>query len=363
MLPRCTKILLLTLSLACGDDDLAPDAGPNPDASNGDTAALVDAGREDVPMDVPADIPPDIPPDTFDAGPPCEGPPGLYRIPQCTELAEGVRAYSPHYWLWSDGADKERYISLPAGEVIDTTDPDNWIYPVGTRVWKTFLVGGVRIETRLLEKYAEGSGFDSWTTQTFAWNEAQDFVEEVMGGRENALGTDHDIPDRNACIRCHGQTGRLDFLTSFTAIQLNHDDAGFSLAELNDEGWLSENIDIAAAVIPGTQEESDALGYLHANCGNCHGNALAPSGLSMWVNVGIDTVDDTATYMTGVGVPSLRIDGEATIRIVPGDSALSVAFRRMQSRMMNLQMPPIGTEAVDDVGSLTVQTWIDGLEE
>ncbi|MFK8000133.1 MAG: hypothetical protein AB8H86_11095 [Polyangiales bacterium] len=360
MLIRCTGLILLTLALACGDDDSPIDGGPSDAAS--DSAALLDGGLEDVPSDTPPDIPLDVPPDTFDAGPPCEGPPGLYRTPQCTELADGVRAYSPNYWLWSDGVDKERFIFLPEGELIDTSDPNNWIYPVGTRVWKTFIVDGVRIETRLLEKYEEGSGFDSWNTLTYAWNEAQDAVVEVNGGLENALGTDHDIPSRGQCIQCHGQTGRTDFLTSFTAIQLNHDDAGFSLAELNDEGWLSEPIDVAAAVVPGTPEESAALGYLHANCGNCHGNRLAPSGLSMWVDVGLDDVEETATYTTAVGVPSLRLDGDATVRIVPGDSAQSVAFRRMQSRMVGLQMPPIGTELVDDEGSLEVQTWIDGLE-
>lgn len=361
MLIRSTGLLLLTLSLACGDDDSPSDGGPS-DAVSVDSG-LLDGSPEDTPQDTPPDIPLDVPPDTFDAGPACDGPPGLYRAPHCTELADGVRAYSPNYWLWSDGVDKERFIALPEGGLIDTSDPNNWIYPVGTRVWKNFIVDGLRIETRLLEKYEEGSGFDSWNTLTYVWNEAQDAVEEVNGGLENALGTDHDIPTRGMCIQCHGQTGRTDFLTSFTAIQLNHDDAGFSLAELNDEGWLSEPISIRDAVIPGTPEESDALGYLHANCGNCHGNRLAPSGLSMWVDVGLDSVEDTATYMTAVGVPSLRLDGDATVRIVPGDSAASVAFRRMQSRMVGLQMPPIGTEVVDDEGSLEVQTWIDGLEE
>lgn len=81
----------------------------------------------------------------------------------------------------------------------------------------------------------------------------------------------------------------------------------------------------------------------------------------MWISVGSDNVEETSTYRTAVGVPSLRIDGDATVRIVPGDADQSVAFRRMQSRALNLQMPPIGTEFVDDEGSEIVRTWIDGL--
>ena len=43
--------------------------------------------------------------------------------------------------------------------LIDGTDEMAWTFPVGTKFWKEFSVGGVRIETRLLEKRGPGSVF------------------------------------------------------------------------------------------------------------------------------------------------------------------------------------------------------------
>ena len=84
-----------------------------------------------------------------DGGPAtCEGPPGLYvGGGDCTELAEGVRPFHPRYPLWSDDADKERFIYLPPGTQIDTTLPDRWEFPMGTRLYKPF--SRMRVSRRL----------------------------------------------------------------------------------------------------------------------------------------------------------------------------------------------------------------------
>ena len=67
----------------------------------------------------------------------------LARVP--TRLSEtGIASgqpYTPNFALWSDGAAKERWLSLPAGTEIDTSDPDDWRFPDGTRAWKQFAVG------------------------------------------------------------------------------------------------------------------------------------------------------------------------------------------------------------------------------
>ena len=40
--------------------------------------------------------------------------------------------------LWADYATKQRWILLPPGTKIDATDPNEWVFPVGTKVWKEF---------------------------------------------------------------------------------------------------------------------------------------------------------------------------------------------------------------------------------
>src|SRR5688572_2248112 len=62
---------------------------------------------------------------------------GLY-LSDMTTLGPGVRPFEPGHELWSDAAEKKRWIALPEGEAIDTSDMDYWDYPIGTRLWKEF---------------------------------------------------------------------------------------------------------------------------------------------------------------------------------------------------------------------------------
>ena len=157
-------------------------------------------------------------------------------------------------------------------------------------------------------------------------------------------------------------------VNGFTAIQLNHAEAGVRLEDLATEGRLSDPIDLDAARIPGDEVTSDALGYLHANCGNCHGDAVAPppSGLLMWVRVGVETPEDTDTYTTVVGIPSVRTFPEAPLRVAPADPDHSVVLLRMGSRDAlgdepGLQMPPTASDILDPVGLAAVRAWIESL--
>ncbi len=48
---------------------------------------------------------------------------GLYRSGSTSEVAPQNWPYSPQYPLWSDGALKRRWISLPLGTTIDASNP------------------------------------------------------------------------------------------------------------------------------------------------------------------------------------------------------------------------------------------------
>ena len=347
-------LLILFVSPACGDD------------SGSDSTLVDDAGIDaNPPMEdlaVPEDffVPEDEGPP--DLGLPCDGPPGLYVDPECSVLADDVESYDPRYWLWSDGTDKHRFVSLPEGAAIDTTDPDNWIYPVGTRLWKTFLTadGSTKLETRYFEKLADGAGPDFWDMRTFVWNASQDGVSEVLGGMENVLGTDHDIPSMSECIQCHASPGRIDVINGFSAIQLNHLGSEVSLDSLNRSGRLTTPIDLAAARVPsgGDSRYAAALGYLHANCGMCHGNAGARAGMKLWSRVGVGSFAESNVATTAVGVPGIWAMMGATARIEPGRPDQSSTHIRMSSRDPLVQMPPIGTEVVDEDGLRILRDFI-----
>jgi hypothetical protein len=62
---------------------------------------------------------------------------GLYADTAAGTLAPGVSAFTPQFALWSDASTKQRWLYLPPDSKIDTTDMDNWVYPVGTKFWTT----------------------------------------------------------------------------------------------------------------------------------------------------------------------------------------------------------------------------------
>lgn len=285
---------------------------------------------------------------------------GLYVDTAQGTLAAGVQPYEPNFVLWSDGAEKKRWVKLPAGSTIDTTDMDYWVYPVGTKLWKEFKVGGKRIETRLLEKIAAP---DQWKMVAYQWKADQTDAVAVPDGVKDAAGTQHDIPSKNDCDTCHGKM--KDRALSFSAIQLSHSKAGVTLGQLIASGSLSAP-PAGNFTLPGSAAEQQALGYLHANCGNCHNDqsfVFSLIDMRLWLDTtALGAVTDTPTYKTTVNKPLAAANSTtSTARIVPGKSSESDVFFRMNERGTLTQMPPVGSEVVDATGLGTVKNWIDAL--
>ena len=283
---------------------------------------------------------------------------GLYVAGSTEQVAPGVVPYTPQFPLWSDGADKQRWILLPAGTQIDTGDLDDWRFPDGTRLWKQFSVDGVRIETRLLEK--RGPRDDDWVAISYVWDAGgRDAIAAPLGALD-ALATGHDVPAAGECVACHG--GRRSFALGFSAIQLAHDaPAGeLDLAGLVQGGRLSAP-PASAPVIPGTAVEVAALGYLHANCSHCHNQARPERAgarcfdpenkYDFTLAVGeLGSAAATATYRTVVGSA-----------VKPGDPGGSDLVVWMSRRGFLRQMPPLATAKVDTDAVARIRTWIAGL--
>jgi hypothetical protein len=279
--------------------------------------------------------------------------------------ATGVRAFQPKYWLWSDGSDKRRYVYLPPGTQVDTTDPDHWVFPVGTKFWKSFISGGQLVETRLIERLGDGPNDFRYSTYAWATADATDATRmDYKNQRINAAGTTHDIPNGVMCERCHN--GIKDRVLGFSALQLNHALGGVTLQTLLDEALLTVPIPTTIKMPGNDQATQDAVGYLHANCGNCHNDSpglpvesVPQPQLLMRVSVNDMTLEDTGVYRTAVNQRTtagaeLGID----YRILGGMEAGSALYYRMGLRMIEDQMPPIGTEMTDMDGMALIRTFI-----
>jgi hypothetical protein len=282
-----------------------------------------------------------------------------------------VRPFEPTYWLWSDGADKRRYVYLPPGSQIDTTDADHWVFPMGTKFWKSFISNGQLVETRMIERTDETpSGF---RFSTYYWPAADapdalrmDYEEQWL----NAVGTTHDIPNGNSCELCHNSLE--DRVLGFSALQLNHGRPGVTLQSLLDEGLLTVPISTSIGMPGSDQLTQDALGYLHANCSNCHNDSpglpletIPEPQMYLRVLVGDLTLEDTGTYKTAINqLATASADLGLQYRILGGSPPEeSAAYYRMSLRMSEGDhMPPIGSEDPDtDEGLPLIASFIASL--
>ena len=275
-----------------------------------------------------------------------------------------IRAYTPEFSFWSDAAQKGRWIYLPECTPIDTSDMDNWSFPVGTRFFKEFVVDGMRVETRLIVR--TGAGENDFVHVSYLWNE--DETEAMLVPKEglrSAKGTAHHIPSQSNCRRCHGshekKGGRPSRGLGFSAIQLSHEAAGLSLTELVDTERLT-HAPLTEIGVPGDAVERAALGYLHINCGTCHNasrDGLPQTDMNLWLDVDQTSVESTSAYLTAVGKANkIFNDQHVTARIEPGAPDTSSILYRMKQRGNNAQMPPLASDQIDEAGVAAVKAWI-----
>jgi hypothetical protein len=206
------------------------------------------------------------------------------------------RPYSPQYPLWSDGAQKQRWVHLPPGAPIDVTNVDAWVFPAGTKFWKEFVFNGRRVETRLLWRASE----QGWVFASYKWNEEQTDAaiapaDGDIGVAEIISNRRHTIPSVEECRACH-DSKRTEIL-GFSALQLSTDrdpnaihgepltPGMLTLKTLMDDGVLRPRRSDLIAQPPRIRADNPraraVLGFLSTNCGMCHNRegSLAPLGM------------------------------------------------------------------------------------
>ncbi|NOU31844.1 MAG: hypothetical protein HOO96_28405 [Polyangiaceae bacterium] len=283
---------------------------------------------------------------------------GLYADMAAKRLAPQVRSYAPGVTLWTDGAAKQRFVYLPGP--IDAKDPGAWIFPVGTRFWKEFALGGRRVETRFLWKY----GPTSWATATYVWSADGTSARRDDDGSFPPDLAPYEIPSSKACEQCH--RGAVDHVMGFEAVGLALPGAtGLDLATLDREHLLAPAVP-SPVPIDASPAALAALGWLHANCGNtCHNGSPNATGRLTGMRLrlsptGGGSLEDTDVYKTAVGRPATTPRYAGALRIAPGSPESSLVVQLATLRGQG-QMPPIGSHVVDESGAALLRTWIGEL--
>jgi hypothetical protein len=291
---------------------------------------------------------------------------GLFVDPAAPTVVNAAVEFEPTHPLWSDAATKHRWVRLPPGAQIDSTDMDHWVFPIGTQLWKEFSLDGVKLETRLIERYGEGPE-DYWMG-AFVWNAAQTEAELAPLGALDIAGTPHDAPSQEQCGACHrGEVGRV---LGLSALQVSRGPGGGTvgptLADLALQGLLTAPpVGAVPIAAPGDPTTAAALGYLHANCGHCHnpsGTSWPDTQMVLRLATGEHDVESSSLYQSLVGKPlQYWRGGVIAERVVPGHPEASAIVSRMSVRGTDDQMPPLATEVIDEAGLGAVRAWIAGL--
>ncbi len=301
--------------------------------------------------------------------------------------AAGVIPYDVASPLWSDGAQKQRFIVLPEGQRVTFGAEETWNFPNDTMIVKHFAFPRDRrepngalqhIETRLLIR--DTSDPEGFTAHTYVWNDEQTEAVRKVAGKHimldyidetgAAASQEYIIPNTNQCGNCHERNDVYESLGLVTMqVNFDLDDGGAiknQLTRLADAGLFDAPLP-ALATLPALSDpsgldplEARARSYLHANCSHCHrpGGGGGASGLVL-LRSEMDATNHgicKTSVAAGSGTGSLMYD------IVPGKPDQSIMIYRMGSTDPEIKMPEIPNLLPDKAGIQLISEWIASLQ-
>jgi len=270
--------------------------------------------------------------------------------------------YGVNMQLWSDDAEKQRWMALPDGEQIGIGADGDWEFPTGSVLMKSFERAGQLLETRLLVRHDDGD----WAGYAYKWREDRSDADLVMNGSTASTADGFwDVPSRGQCIQCHTPVAGQSL--GPTTAQLNGD-FGFELGVANQIATF-DHIGLFAES-PGAVDQLDALptlegsasvedrarAYLDVQCAHCHQpGGPGRSDLDLrWTTPLSDLGGcDVVPEQGDLGVANARV-------IAPGNPGRSVLSLRLHATD-ETAMPPIGRAWVDEQGIAVVDDWISSL--
>jgi mono/diheme cytochrome c family protein len=267
--------------------------------------------------------------------------------------------YTPKYPLYSDGAYKRRWIYLPEGTKIDTTNPNAWVYPVGTVLWKEFSIDGKKIETRQLRKIAAGQGMSSWKPAVYLWRNDQSdaellpgLVTDLTASQLAALSlsgvsSKYAAISSTQCTSCHQSA--TDVALGFNALQLSFDSKRTGHLSLADLGTakLYSTAAVTEEKLAGDDLDRQVMGYINTNCATCH--RAGGSGTGDFSHApGKTLIKDDNLFVYARSSPGF---------ITPGNPATS----RLYGRFSSGSMPANPHKVVDQQTVELLASWIKRL--
>jgi uncharacterized repeat protein (TIGR03806 family) len=294
--------------------------------------------------------------------------------------SDGVLPYDLISPLFSDYADKLRFIYIPGNKAAAYKHNKVFDFPNGTALIKTFAYlnnyQNLKTPKQLLETRLLIKKNDNWENVSYIWNDDQNEAFLSIAGKTistkfinkygNLIDVRYRVPNINQCKECHTSNKKITPIGP-KARNLNKSFNYFEgpknqLIKWHQMGWVENNLNIKSMV--DWQDESKELNdrarsYLDINCAHCHidGGSADTSGLYLDFNE--NNKINLGIYKKPVATG--RASNNLRYSIVPGKPNQSILLYRMQSLDPGVMMPESGrflehTEAVE-----LINKWIKNL--
>jgi uncharacterized repeat protein (TIGR03806 family) len=305
---------------------------------------------------------------------------GVFAGLASLQPAKFLISYSVNSPLWSDGAMKTRWFTLPTNSVIGFSANGEWAFPAGSVFVKNFDLPVDdtdqkilrRLETRILVRDTNGTVYGA----SYKWRADNSDADLV------SVGTNEDIeiktatgtrtqkwfyPGRQDCLTCHTTisggvlglntrqlNGSFKYPNGVTGNQLHMlghlgiFDTAFDDRKIFRYPRLVNITNTAAAL------QLRVRSYLDANCAMCH----RPGSAGAFFDARFGTPLKKQNLINGAVANQLGIAGAKVI--VPGETNKSILFQRISITGEN-QMPPLARNLVDDKAIAVIGKWISSL--
>ncbi|MCZ2394067.1 MAG: hypothetical protein LC105_09440 [Chitinophagales bacterium] len=291
---------------------------------------------------------------------------------------KGVIPYDINNPLFSDYAEKARFIWMPEGKTASPNEDGSIQYPEGTILVKNFFFTHENkrqiVETRLLIKFKS-----KWEVYPYVWNKEQTDAEIKNAGAlvpvtfthlKKEISFKYSVPNKFQCKNCHNadnvllpigpkiaQLNKLFPYNSGTINQLDYwEEIGYLDYHRSPEtpimtSWENANINI----------EQRAKAYLDGNCAHCHNpkGSASTSGLFLQFT----ELNPMRWGICKTPVAAGRGSGGKTFDISPQHPEESILLYRMESDDPGVMMPEIGRKLVHQEAVDLIYNWIKNMEE